>query len=195
MKHIFILFIAFILISTVSVQGEIIAIRISPDHVSLNPGQSYRFVARGVDSLFGEMNVQPIWIVEGQGRITPDGLYTAGYNVGQVDIIKAIYPGRRIHGVAKVVVGFKHATPYPPHPGYIPPKPYPPHHPRPGYVPPRPGYNPPHHPGVNPPHRPNPGFTPNRPGYNPNRPGFTPNRPGYNPNRPGYNPNRPGFTK
>ena len=182
MKQILILFIAFMLLSTISVQSEIISVRVSPENITLAPGQTCRFTAQGIDSFFGNMNIRPIWVVEGQGRITPDGIYTAGYNVNGMDIVKAIYPGRRIHGVSKVFIRHNHITPYPPHPGYVPPRP-----PHPGYVPPRPP-----HPGFN---QPKPGFNQPRPGFNQPRPGFNQPRPGFNQPRPGFNQPRPGFNQ
>ena len=186
MKQILILFIAFMLLSTISVQSEIISVRVSPENITLAPGQTCRFTAQGIDSFFGNMNIRPIWVVEGQGRITPDGIYTAGYNVNGMDIVKAIYPGRRIHGVSKVFIRHNHITPYPPHPGYVPPRP-----PHPGFNQPKPGFNQPR-PGFN---QPRPGFNQPRPGFNQPRPGFNQPRPGFNQPTPGYNQPRPKFNK
>lgn len=107
MKQILILFIAFILICTISAQEKIVTIRVLPDQVTLHPGQTYRFIAQGFNARYEEVQFQPNWIVEGKGRITRDGVYTAGNNVGEMDFVKAVYPRTQAQGAARVLIRLK----------------------------------------------------------------------------------------
>ena len=111
MKQIFILLIAFILVCTVSAQEKIVAIKVFPDQVTVAPGQTYRFIAQGFNGRYEEVQFQPNWIVEGKGRITRDGVYTAGNNVGEMDFVKAVYPRTQAQGTARVLIRLKKEEP------------------------------------------------------------------------------------
>lgn len=115
MKKILILFIAFILICTISAQEKIVTIKVLPDQVTLHPGQTYRFIAQGFNARYEEVQFQPNWSVEGKGRITRDGVYTAGNNVDEMDFVKAVYPRTQAQGAARVLIRLKkEEKPYPP---------------------------------------------------------------------------------
>jgi hypothetical protein len=111
---------------------EVVFIDITPDQVTLAPGQTATFTAVGYDKRHEKVfHFRPIWVVEGKGKITPDGRYIAGNNVDDMDFVKAIDPISKAQKTARVLIRVpKVEKPMPPvHVHPVPPvKPVPPVH-------------------------------------------------------------------
>ena len=122
---------------------EVIYIEITPSQVTLAPGQTQRFTAVGFDKRHEKVPFRPIWVVEGKGRITPDGYYTAANNVDDMDFVKAINPITKAQQSARVLIRVpKVENPMPPvpptHVHPVKPAPMPPVHVKPAPMPVKP---------------------------------------------------------
>ena len=99
-----VLTLALLLVAMLVANAQVIYIEITPDQVTLAPGQSQRFTAIGFDKRHEQVPFRPIWVVEGKGRITPDGYYTAANNVDDMDFVKAINPITKAQQSARVLI-------------------------------------------------------------------------------------------
>ena len=88
-----------------SAQAQVVFVDITPDQVTLAPGQTCTFTAVGYDKRHEKVfHFRPLWIVEGKGKITPDGRYIAGHNVDEMDFVKAIDPITKAQKTARVLI-------------------------------------------------------------------------------------------
>jgi hypothetical protein len=121
-----------LLMLAASAQEPVIYIEITPSQITLAPGQTATFTAVGYDKRHDKVPFfRPIWVVEGKGKITPDGRYIAGNNVDDMDFVKAINPITKAQQSARVLIRIpKVEKPMPPvHVHPVPPvKPVPPVH-------------------------------------------------------------------
>jgi hypothetical protein len=82
--------------------GELYAISVSPDTVSLNGGATQQFTAVGKDSYGNVVAIEPTWQATASS-VTSSGVFTAPYTPGTYDgVVRAVVGG--IHGSATVIV-------------------------------------------------------------------------------------------
>lgn len=82
---------------------QIASVSVFPDSVTLMSGESFRFVANGVDQHNQSMQITPLWSATG-GDIDSTGLYVAGSDTGYFEIT-AEDPTSNLIGTAVVYIG------------------------------------------------------------------------------------------